>query len=166
MPTPTYTPLANITLSANATSVTFSSIPATYRDLILVIYGSTNTGSGEGQIIFNGVTSSGNYDQIITGAGFFDSGGITELGSSSDKLQITSSGYNFNTENSYVILNVMDYSTIDKHKSCLWRVSPGSFTQMGAGRFAQTSAITSISGSVAGTSSAIGSTFSLYGIAA
>jgi hypothetical protein len=39
MPTPTYTPLATVTLGTTAASVTFSSIPATYRDLIFVLSG-------------------------------------------------------------------------------------------------------------------------------
>jgi hypothetical protein len=36
MPTSTYVALATTTLGATAASVTFSSIPATYRDLLLV----------------------------------------------------------------------------------------------------------------------------------
>ena len=35
MPTPTYTALATVTLASTATSITFSSIPATYTDLCL-----------------------------------------------------------------------------------------------------------------------------------
>jgi hypothetical protein len=39
----TYTPIASITLGATATSVTFSSIPSTYTDLILVMNGSSTS---------------------------------------------------------------------------------------------------------------------------
>jgi hypothetical protein len=46
MPTPTYIPLATVTLGSADSSVTFSSIPATYRDLILVLNGTRSTTSG------------------------------------------------------------------------------------------------------------------------
>jgi len=39
----TYTPIASVTLSSAQASVTFSSIPQTYTDLVLVVNGSTAT---------------------------------------------------------------------------------------------------------------------------
>jgi hypothetical protein len=43
MPTPTYTPLANVTLGATAATVTFGSIPATMRDLVVIVNGTTSS---------------------------------------------------------------------------------------------------------------------------
>ena len=41
----TYEPIATTTLSSTASSITFSSIPATYTDLRLVFVGTSNTGT-------------------------------------------------------------------------------------------------------------------------
>jgi hypothetical protein len=43
MPTSTYTALANLTLGTAASSITFSNIPATYRDLILITSARSST---------------------------------------------------------------------------------------------------------------------------
>lgn len=59
----TYSLIASNTLSSSAASVTFSSIPNTFTDLVLRFSGRTSTGSGSGyaaQIEFNGDTST-NY---------------------------------------------------------------------------------------------------------
>ena len=61
MPTPTYTPLATVTLGTAASSVTFSSIPATYRDLILVV-NATTSADGIPSLRFNG-DSGNNYSE-------------------------------------------------------------------------------------------------------
>ena len=39
--TPTYIPLATTTLGSASNSITFNSVPATYRDLIVIIDGAT-----------------------------------------------------------------------------------------------------------------------------
>ena len=53
MPTPTYTPLATVTLGTSAASVTFSSIPATYRDLILIFDGTGSGSTGKAAVLDN-----------------------------------------------------------------------------------------------------------------
>jgi hypothetical protein len=58
MPTPTYTPLATVTLGSSASSVTFSSIPGTYRDLILIFDGTGSGTTGNLRMTFNGSTLS------------------------------------------------------------------------------------------------------------
>ena len=57
MPTPTYTPLANVTLGAAASSVTVGSIPATYRDVICVVVAEGST-TLQGRIRLNSDTGS------------------------------------------------------------------------------------------------------------
>ena len=60
MPLPsTMTPIATNTLTAVASSVTFSSIPSTYTDLVLVLQGSFDS-ADDVRFRFNGDTGS-NY---------------------------------------------------------------------------------------------------------
>jgi hypothetical protein len=45
MPTQTYVALASETLATSASSVTFAGIPATYRDLVLIVFAGTSSGT-------------------------------------------------------------------------------------------------------------------------
>lgn len=158
--------MANITLSSSASSVTFSNIPNTYRDLILII-GSAKSTSGNPAVIarFNSDTGT-NYPYVR----------MTGNGSTAASTAVTNQGFmNFaaafginSTENATIIVQIMDYSATDKHKSLLVRSNlAGAGVEAIAGRWASTSAITTME--VFNTSSisfASGSTFALYGVIA
>jgi hypothetical protein len=163
MPTPTYTALANITLGSSASSVTFSSIPATFRDLVVACNVQASAPNGV-KIRVNGLTT-GIYSSVIT------------LGDGSSAISYTGgTGVNFlglnnqgTTMFSPMIVQVMDYSATDKDKTILARQSVANATDgvsTTAGRAATTNAITSIQFlfDTAATFST-GSTFALYGIA-
>lgn len=155
MPTNTYTALATITLGSTDSEVVFASIPASYRDLVIVISGTTNTGTNIGWKP-NGDTS--NH------SGVYASGSGSGSGSSGT-LFAGQIGFLYTTQGD-VIAQVMDYSATDKHKTILARANnAGNQTQMLAGRWASNTAISSIGLVAFGNSFAIGSTFSLYGIA-
>lgn len=67
MPTPTYTPIANITLGSAASSVVFGSIPTTYFDLILIAETSL---SANGSIYYSINGNTTNYEKtVLTGSG-------------------------------------------------------------------------------------------------
>jgi hypothetical protein len=156
MPTPTYTPLATVTLGTAAASVTFSSIPATYRDLILVASLSSSTNDNNLAISLN--SSTANFSRVIA---YGSSAGIAS-GSFSDNVV----GYVTTTLGSQKI-DFMDYSATDKHKTILSRSDHQSFiTMMTAARWASTSAITTIGLSISSNNITTGSTFSLYGVIA
>jgi hypothetical protein len=159
MPTPTYTPLATVTLGSSASSVTFSSIPATYRDLIVVFAG-TASELTELRLRLNGDTAS-NYSFVLMRG----NGSITESLSSSPNTAIFAGG-RLTTGQSNVLFNIMDYSATDKHKTVLGRDNNTGYGVVAvAGRYASTSAITSVNiGADSGTFST-GATFNLYGIA-
>ena len=53
MATQTYDPIASITLGAAASSVTFSNIPSTYTDLVIIFSGAITTGFDSINIKFN-----------------------------------------------------------------------------------------------------------------
>lgn len=161
MPTPTYTSLATVTLGSSASSVTFSNIPATYRDLILVIQGA-NTSSGNSRLRVNG-DSGNNYNQVrMYGAGGSPgSDSASNIGSLDMSSMSTSSGYQ-------AVIQLMDYSATDKHKTILSRTQESNLGAVlgNAGRWANTNAITSIIMFTSSGSYATGSTFNLYGVIA
>jgi len=158
MPTPTYTPLATVTLGTTASSVTFSSIPATYRDLIFILSGLG--GSANITLRYNGDSGS-NYsfvDMVGNGSSTSSSSGT---GTFAYGGAMTTSGQGNN------IVQIMDYSATDKHKTSLARTSYATnYAIAYASRWANTSAITSVVvGASSGTFSS-GHTLSLYGVIA
>lgn len=166
MATATYTPIASQTLTSSASSVTFSSIPTdgTYRDLVLVIRASATTGGYGPWFRFN--SAAANYNWVMMrGNG---STAVSSASASQSELYNDINNININTTDDHVtILHVFDYAQTNKHKSVLMRSnSAGLATLATAGRWADTSAITSILVDLDSANYAAGSTFSLYGISA
>lgn len=155
MPTATYTPLATITLGSSASSVTFSNIPNTYRDLILVVNGvASNT--GDPTIKLNNSSADFNWSQIIgTGSSII-----------SNAVSNNSLG-KYSTTRFNLIINLQDYAA-NKHKIILARSSaPGDDVRFIAMRWAQTTAVNSLTFGCAGSDTfSQSSTFALYGVIA
>lgn len=156
MATVTYTPLQTITLSSTATSVTFASIPSTYRDLVLVVECSASSDT-LARIQFNGDTTDGNYSFVYA------------LGTGSSTASGSSSSYPFGSVNSSTttnaIVHIMDYSATDKHKPCLDRdQESGQNVVFRAARWKNNDAITQVLVKPDTGSFSIDSSFSLYGI--
>ena len=153
-----YIPLATVTLGSSASSITFSSIPATYRDLVLVGDYSASA-NGDIQISFNGSTA--DRSRVLMYAVPVEAGSTT--GSN-----INFAGY-YTGNRSAGIAQFMDYSATDKHKTILLRTQTASGpTEVvaTAARWASTSAITSIGLNFAAGTLSTGTTFLLYGIVA
>jgi hypothetical protein len=163
MPTPTYTPLATVTLATTAASVTFSSIPTTYRDLILVMNPTTNV-NGAYPLVRANSNSGNNYSRVwMRGLGAGLDSASTSVMTSFDIGNVLSS-----TPATF-ILQFMDYSATDKLKSLLLRadttyVGTDAATMAAAQVYRSTSAITSLQILLGSGLYASGSTFSLYGI--
>jgi hypothetical protein len=150
--------LATITLGSAASTVTFSSIPATYRDLRLVIQASSPADTADIVARFNG-DSGANYSLVQ----MYGNGSTATSSASSGQTELYF-GY-YNTTQGMVQLTVFDYSQTDKQKSALSRSDlPGALVFARAGRWASTSAITSMLIYPTYGQFAAGSTFSLYGI--
>lgn len=164
MPTPTYTPLANVTLGSSAASVTFSSISGSYRDLVFVFNGSkTTSGAISVGLQFNSDTGS-NYSNVF----MYGDGSSVQTGASTSTMIFTGRVAGVNNIGDGVT-SIMDYSATDKHKSVISRGNAvtDNITIAYAGRWANTAAITSIKAIIENGSGsfAVGSTFALYGIA-
>jgi hypothetical protein len=161
-PVPTYTALATYTLTGSETSVTFASIPASYRDLVVVISGSI-TDYDYILLRYNGDTGS-NYsyaDFIGDGSGIY-SNSATITGARVGRMSTTAGVI------SNLVAQIMDYSATDKHKTTLARGSSPDEMAIGvASRWANTNAITSVTAlTLSGESFENGTTLTLYGIEA
>jgi hypothetical protein len=163
----TYEPIATNTLSSAAASVTFSSIPLTYTDLVIVsqIRSTRATGTEDyGYFYFNGDTTLANYGRTII------SGDGTTAGSAqfANPIGLTmpvasaTSTYNVN------IFNIMNYSNSTTYKTVLERNSfSGGIAYLQSGLWKNTAAITSIQfAPYYGPNFASGSSFTIYGIKA
>ena len=160
MPTPTYIALATVTLGTATSSVTFSSIPATYRDLVFVVNGGIVSSS---DIFYRLNADSGaNYGNVTLygdGTSALSNANVT---SNQGAVHYADSGSQFVTT-----FSIMDYSATDKHKTAISRGSSGSagLVISYASRWANTAAVTSVICGGLGTNLTTGTTLSLYGIA-
>ena len=166
MPTSTYDLIASVSL--NASSVTVSSIPNTYKDLIIVMKAQLAAGSEELRVRFNGDTA-GNYKLGTIGSRW--SGGSTIWFNQSNSysaiqtIQTQNSGYP-----ATLILHVYDYATSSKIKAFQAVAtsnrsennSVGHIEHM-VGAWNNTNAITSVTFAPFGTPNSI-SIGSIYGI--
>ena len=164
MPTPQYTALATITLGSSAATVTFSSIPATYRDLRLVMMGTISAGSDNVYCQVNALTGASMYNRVVMSGDGASATSSTDSDSSGSRFTLYSA-WNV-TEIANTTVDFLDYAATDKHKSMLSRGNrAGTGTEAMAHRVASTAAITSLKLTLyAGASFAAGSTFCLYGV--
>lgn len=158
MPTSTFIPLATTTLSSAASSVTFSSIPATYRDLVLVA--SFQTSVDANLLVRFNSDSGSNYSLVR----MWGTGSSTASDSRTQTYADMEAGTT-NTQISTTIMQFMDYSATDKHKIMLYR-SNQNLVAAGANRWANTSAINNISIATNSGTFNVGTSFSMFGIEA
>lgn len=163
----TYEEIVSQTLTSAASSVTFSSIPTSYTDLVLVCSTRSTASSGDDYawIYLNGDTTASNYSRtLLVGDGSsVNSNRFANLISLTMPSASTSSGV-YNVE----ILNFQNYKNSTTFKTVLSRNSlatVGTYAQVGLWR--NTSIINTIQlVPYFGPNFAAGSTFALYGIAA
>lgn len=157
----TYTPIATTTLSGSTASYTFTSIPSTYTDLVLVIMAANSTGSNF-EVTFNSDTGS-NYSRTQLAGNGSSATSARESNYTSYRTLSTPSG-----TSTYAIatFNIMNYSNTTTYKTLLDRggyASDQTYAQVGLWR--STAAINSIR-LLTGSNLSAGTTFTLYGIQA
>lgn len=158
--TATYALIEAKTLGSATSTITFSSIPNTYTDLVLV---------------FNGAASSyvNTYLQINgDSSALYSETRLYGNGSTATSARYSNQTYSFvgdvHTNQSNGILHFMDYANTTTFKSFLSRDNaPSGGLGAWAGLYRSTSAISSILfGATSGATFNTGSTFKLYGIQA
>jgi hypothetical protein len=157
----TYEAIATQTLGSAAASVTFSSIPGTYTDLVIVASHKATANPNYLYITLNGDTTSTYSFTNVAG------NGTTATSARSTSITAGGGGSVAATNFSISILNFQNYANTTTYKTMLNRngtVDVG--TEATVSLWRSTAAITSILLSYYGNDFATGSTFSLYGIKA
>ena len=173
----TYENIATTTLSSGQATVTFSSIPSTFTDLILVAnvygrFGSTTTAAFN--LRFNGDTASNYSNTLLSGNG---SAAVSSRASNQTELQVgTIMAQNSTSSTVFppMIVQIMNYANTTTNKTVLSRSSnidgtdnTSRSTRAFVGLWRKTpEAINSIEIRTDALDFVSGSTFTLYGIKA
>ena len=158
----TYEKIQSTTLGSASATITFSTIPATYTDLRLVIV-ATGTAASDVNMVFNSSGSACSWTQLAGSGSAASSGRITTALS---RAYIT---LNFDVLSTTVpqmyTVDVFSYAG-STNKTCLITFQEdkngSGYVGNKVGMWPQTAAITSIT--LNGTNFAIGTTATLYGI--
>lgn len=160
MPTPTYTLISEQVLGSAQASVTFSSIPGTYKDLVVeCVHQLSTITSGNIYLRYNGDAGTNYSDTWIAGNGTAASSG-REVSFTYIYCGPTSSECVATT-----VANVMQYASTNVNKSSLSRTSHSvQFSMANAHLWRSTAAITSLLVGTTASTFSVGSTFRLWGI--
>jgi hypothetical protein len=167
MPT-TYEPIATQTLGSAAATIIFSSIPATYTDIKVVIIGIRDSGNLAPTMILNSDTGTNYSNTNINGNGTTANGSVTN---NSNRLGNADFWTNDATLPIFVSYDIFSYAGATR-KTCLYTVSidrnNAGATVAGCGMWRNTAAINTITinNSGWGTNFGVGSIVTLYGIQA
>lgn len=163
----TYKLISSTTLTSNETSVTFSSIPSIYTDLIFIFSGGVNTGTANLDVQFNNDTASNYSLTLMNGDG---TSAISQRLTNQTTIRTNDGAYLVADLNTMHIVDIMDYKNTTTYKTLLSKAVRGGGGLGGAavaaviGTWRSTSAITSIKLSPSSNSFSSGSTFRLYGV--
>jgi hypothetical protein len=156
----TYEPIATTTLSTTQSNITFSSIPQTYTDLVIVC-SLIASGNDAMTIFLNGDSTMSNYSAITSGGGGDGSAGFSFY------QDIPNINAVFNTYNNICIINLSRYTNTTNYKTVLtYGGVPRDSVRMSACSWRNTAAITSISLQSYSYNLTSTSTATLYGIKA
>jgi hypothetical protein len=158
----TYTPIATYTVPSATASYTFSSIPGTYTDLVLIANVQGTTGGNGTTVQFNSDTSTNYSYTLVDGSG---SSATSARSTNSTNIQ---SGLVDNVSWGTQIIHIMNYSNTTTYKTVLGRGNDTLQLRATVGLWRNTSAISSVTVLAAPNAYNFiaGSTFTLYGILA
>ena len=161
MPAPTYDLIEEKVLGSAQASVTFSSIPGTYKDLVLEVVGTTtNTNGTYITLRFNSDSNSNYSETLLVG------NGTSALSERDSNVAVAFTGWQGNNV-SVVNINIMSYANTNVYKTVLTRGgSDNNRVTASVALWRSTAAITSIEAkSNNGTNSFnSGCTFRLWGV--
>ena len=161
----TFSQIASTTLGSAASSVTFSSIAATYTDLVIVVQAAVTAGSIALRMQFNSDTGTNYSSTWLTGNGTTAS---SSRNTSTTYMKIDeNSGMNTTLGQGLNVINVMNYANTTTYKTALTRPNRADLgVDAVVGLWRSTAAINSITLLTSSSTFVTGSTFNLYGVTA
>ena len=155
----TYTPIATTTGTGSSGTVSFTSIPSTYTDLIIVATGTGSASTTSFEMRFNNDTGSNYSRTYMLGNGTGASSGRDPNGVSIN-LGVAEANNN-------AIIHIMNYSNTTTYKTAIERINAiSSFTAAVVGLWRNTAAINRIDLFLGTGTWNTTATFTLYGIKA
>lgn len=162
----TYEPIATNTLTTATATVTFSSIPSTYTDLIVSISPMGTAGNYDLGIRYNSDSGS-NYSWTSTSFNA-DNSGAAYSERASNATSITARTNIATTVPYPIIFEVLNYSNSTTYKTSLSKIARGDYAvARTVGMWRSTSAINEVSFILVGggsTTFKAGSVFTIYGV--
>lgn len=157
----TYEKIATAAGTGSNTTLTFSSIPSTYTDLVLVINGSLSTGNNT-RMTFNNDSGSNYSMTVVSGDG---SSASSYRDSGQPNFQYM--GYTDSSISNFII-NILNYSNTTTYKTFLHRRNlAGGQVSANVGLYRSTSAVNRVDVfSATGATWTTSTTATLYGIKA
>lgn len=160
----TYTPIATYNGTGSSNQITFSVIPSTYTDLVLIANAQSTSGARQMYLTFNSDTGSNYSRTIISGTG---STAVSARNSNASQTYLDYYGIVEATSPCIHISNIMNYANTATYKTMLTRANDSaSGVDAICHLWRSTSAINRIDIYLDAVSFATGSTFTLYGIKA
>lgn len=164
----TYDFIAGVTSTSGATSITFSSIPGTYTDLVLISNASVTSGSQDLLISYNDDTTDANYQSMRVGAKYSTLQYVASDQTAFGSRMVTNWGYPQQKSGCYVY-HILNYAETTMWKHLIGHSMNPTATTNGMDAMVHhlwenTSAITKIVITPASSSFTSSSNFSLYGI--
>lgn len=159
----TYDPITTQTLGSSAATVTFSSIPQTYTDLVLVL-NATSSSAANSYVRLNSDSGTNYSWTALYGDG--STAGSDRASNTANGVLMDYYGYPTTTNPNATIMQFMNYSNTTTFKTVLSRANQASSgADVIISMWRSTSAITSLTLRFTGSQTwSTGSTFSLYGI--
>lgn len=164
MPTITYTPIATYTAPSAQAAYTFSSIPGTYTDLVLIMTTKLTSGADGINMQFNGDTASNYSFTYLSGNG---SSATSFRYSNTSNIKVAFNGYPTTADGHISIVQINNYSNATTFKTAITRDNnANNGTGAIVGLWRNANAITSVILTAVSSTFTAGSTFTLYGIKA
>ena len=158
----TYTPIATTTLGSAASSVTLSSIPSTYTDLILVISAQGASGASSAINAYFNTDTAANYSYTqLTGDG---SSAASARNQDSTRMRLGWSAVS--SAFAPIVFHIQNYSNTTTYKTSIGRINDAaSITGAVVNLWRSTAAVNQIVMNLnSGANFNTGSTFTLYGV--
>lgn len=159
----TYEKIATHTIPTATASYTFSVIPATYTDLVLVYNGTITATGMDVRFRFNGDTGSNYSHTYLGGNGSAASSGRLANGAYLPSYALVGTSSSPAT----ILFNIQNYANTTTFKTAIYRTSDAPSEVLSyVGLWRNTAAINSITIFPNANNLAVGSTYTLYGIKA